>query len=252
MRPRPSSLIAVVLGALVACGPGGEARPRLVVPTTSGAQAASTTTTGPRSSATTAPVSPDSTLVDQLIDGNTVVLAGGVTVRLVGVRAPETGVTDGKPAECFGAEAAHQLRSLLPPGSSVRLAYDTVWIDRSGHTLAYLYRLPDSLFVNAALIRGGYARAAAASSNQLHGYEFVALQRQARRAGRGLWSACAVTPSTSAAVVSPEESTTTTEPYSTTTTEPVPTSTTSTTATSSTTAPDPASSTTTAPPSTSG
>ncbi|MGH9023832.1 MAG: thermonuclease family protein [Acidimicrobiia bacterium] len=245
-------LIAVVLGALAACGPGEQARP-LEVPTTS--EAGRTTPTlapGPTTSTTasTSPVSARSTLVDQLVDGNTLMLAGGLSVRLVGVKAPETGAANGEPVECFGPEATRHLASLLPPGSSVRLAYDAVSVDRSGRTVAYVYRLPDNLFVNAALVRDGYARATAASSNQLHGYEFVALQREARRAKRGLWSACAVTTSTSPPVTAAEPTTTTTEPEGTTTSSSTTSSTTSSTSTSTSTSSTTSTTTTTVPPST--
>jgi micrococcal nuclease len=57
-------------------------------------------------------------------------------------------------------------------------------------TLAYVYRLPDGLFVNAELVRQGYARVLTIPPNVAHTDELVALAGEARDAGRGLWSAC--------------------------------------------------------------
>ena len=88
-------------------------------------------------------------------------------------------------------EASDHTAQLLAPATKIRLGYDVERRDRYGRTLAYVYRLADGLFVNAALVRDGYAQVATFPPNVTHSDEFVALQRQARGAGRGLWSACA-------------------------------------------------------------
>ena len=62
--------------------------------------------------------------------------------------------------------------------------------DRFGRLLAYVYREPDGLFVNADLVRGGFARTLTIPPNLRFAGRFATLARQARRAGRGLWSAC--------------------------------------------------------------
>ncbi len=61
-------------------------------------------------------------------------------------------------------------------------------------TLAYAYRLPDGLFVNADLLRQGFARILTIPPNVAHTDEFVVLAQQAREAGRGLWTACGPDP----------------------------------------------------------
>jgi micrococcal nuclease len=76
----------------------------------------------------------------------------------------------------------------------VRLVYDVERNDRYGRTLAYVYDSQDGAFVNAALVRDGYASAYTYPPNVAHADEFVALQRDARDAGRGLWGACPVAP----------------------------------------------------------
>jgi micrococcal nuclease len=62
--------------------------------------------------------------------------------------------------------------------------------DRFGRLLAYVYRDRDGLFVNAELARAGYARPLRIAPDVRHAARFAALARAARRAGRGLWSAC--------------------------------------------------------------
>ncbi len=131
----------------------------------------------------------EDTTVDKVIDGDTIVVAGGARVRLIGVDTPET-KHPRKPVQCFGLEASNHTGQLLAPGAGVRLVHDVERKDRYGRVLAYVYRSSDGLFVNAALVRDGYAQVATFPPNVAHTEEFVALQREARHAGRGLWSAC--------------------------------------------------------------
>ena len=104
----------------------------------------------------------DAYTIYRVIDGDTVVLQkNGVDykIRLIGVDTPET-VHPLKPVEWYGKEASHFLRNLLR-GESVYLAYETktAELDRYGRVLAYLYRAPDSLFVNLEIVRQGYGHA---------------------------------------------------------------------------------------------
>ena len=134
------------------------------------------------------PVGLDTT-VERVVDGDTMVIGGGQHVRLIGVDTPET-KDPRRPVQCFGREAAAFLSSLLPEGTGVRLVGDVEQQDQYDRTLAYVYRLPDGLFVNAELVRNGYAQVLTISPNVAHADEFVALAAEARAAGRGLWSAC--------------------------------------------------------------
>ena len=72
----------------------------------------------------------------------------------------------------------------------VRLVPDVEPRDRFGRLLAYVYRVRDGAFVNAVLVRGGFARTLTIPPNVRFAERFRALAAQARRAGRGLWSAC--------------------------------------------------------------
>ncbi|MDP8936727.1 MAG: thermonuclease family protein, partial [Actinomycetota bacterium] len=127
--------------------------------------------------------------VERVVDGDTIVVSGGRTVRLIGVDTPET-KDPRRPVECFGREASGFTASLVPRGARVRLVGDVEQRDRYDRTLAYVYRLPDGLFVNAELLRRGYAQVLTIAPNVAHAEEFRALAGQARAAGAGLWAAC--------------------------------------------------------------
>ena len=106
-------------------------------------------------------------------------------VRYIGIDTPEAVM----PAECFG-DAARSANFELVAGERVRLVVGAEARDRYGRLLAYVYRASDGLFVNAELLRRGYARVLTIPPNLEHAREFRALARATRRAGRGLWSAC--------------------------------------------------------------
>ena len=130
--------------------------------------------------------------VERVVDGDTIVGSGGERVRLIGVDTPET-KDPRRPVGCFGRQASDFTASLLPPGSRVRLVGDVEQRDRYQRLLAYAYRLPDGLFVNAELLRRGFAQVLTVPPNVAHSEEFLALSRQAREAERGLRGACAGT-----------------------------------------------------------
>lgn len=58
--------------------------------------------------------------------------------------------------------------------------------DRYGRTLAYVYRAPDGLFVNAEIIRQGYGYAYTRYPFK-YLEEFREVQKFAEKAGKGLW-----------------------------------------------------------------
>jgi len=129
--------------------------------------------------------------VVRVVDGDTIhVQLGGVEekVRYIGVDTPES-VKPGTPVQCF-AKRASAYNERLVDGERVRVVRDAEARDRYGRLLAYVYRARDGLFVNAALVRGGYAQPLTIPPNVAHAAEFRRLAAEARRAGRGLWSNC--------------------------------------------------------------
>ena len=127
----------------------------------------------------------------RVVDGDTIqVEVGGrrEKVRYIGVDTPES-VKPGTPVQCF-AKRASAFNARLVAGERVRLVADAEPRDRYGRLLAYVYRVRDGRFVNAALVRHGYAEPLTIPPNVAHAEEFRRLASAARRAGRGLWSAC--------------------------------------------------------------
>ncbi|HUR17678.1 MAG TPA: thermonuclease family protein [Acidimicrobiales bacterium] len=127
--------------------------------------------------------------VERVVDGDTIVVSGGERVRLIGVDTPET-KDPRRPVGCFGKQASDFTAALLPAGSRVRLEGDVEQRDRYQRLLAYVYRLPDGLFVNAELLRRGFGQVLTIPPNVAHSDDFVALAREAREDDRGLWGAC--------------------------------------------------------------
>jgi micrococcal nuclease len=130
--------------------------------------------------------------VVRVVDGDTIrVRIAGRTerVRYIGVDTPESSRPDA-PVECFARRATAENRRLVD-GRRVRLVLDVEERDRFGRLLAYAYRERDGVFVNAALVRGGFARTLTIPPNVRFARRFAALAADARRARRGLWSACA-------------------------------------------------------------
>ncbi|HEX7301075.1 MAG TPA: thermonuclease family protein [Solirubrobacteraceae bacterium] len=129
----------------------------------------------------------------RVVDGDTIrVRLDGRTerVRYIGVDTPES-VKPGTPVQCF-AKRASAANAALVAGRSVRLVADVERRDRYGRLLAYVYREPDGAFVNARLVRDGFARTLTIAPNVAHARELAGLAREARRARRGLWAACRI------------------------------------------------------------
>lgn len=126
--------------------------------------------------------------VASIVDGDTLRLTvdgNDVRVRLIGIDTPEV-YPD---IECFGPEASAALAELAPVGSHVTFTYDVDPRDRFDRELMYLFTL-DGVFINAALVEQGFATAVLFEPNDRHWNELRALERHARDAGLGLWSAC--------------------------------------------------------------
>jgi endonuclease YncB( thermonuclease family) len=131
--------------------------------------------------------------IDHVVDGDTVALRNGQRVRLVQIDTPE--VFFG--AECFGHAASAATKSLLPPGSRVRLFAEpaTDRVDQYGRLLRYVVRINGAVNVNIRLVAIGaaapyfYRGHRGRYANRL---ELLAKRARARKIG--LWRACPYTP----------------------------------------------------------
>ena len=138
-----------------------------------------------------APAPPGYERIDHVADGDTVVVGGHVTVRLVQIDTPEVYFHP----ECFGHQASGETKRLLPRGTLVRLVRDsaTESKDHFGRLLRYVVR-DDGLDVNLALVAGGFAAPyffGGVRGGQAARIEALALA--ARKARIGLWGACPAT-----------------------------------------------------------
>ncbi len=127
--------------------------------------------------------------VTETVDGDTVRVmsaSGSDTVRLLGINTPETHHPT-KGEECYGPEASAYTDSVLT-GRRVELELDVEHRDQYGRLLAYVTH--DGRRVNDDLLRRGYARLLVIPPNGVHARTMLALELEAKRAGRGLWGAC--------------------------------------------------------------
>ncbi|MCS7280723.1 MAG: thermonuclease family protein [Desulfobacterota bacterium] len=122
-------------------------------------------------------------LVTKIIDGDTIQIENGVIVRYIGVDAPELRTKEGI-SEFYAKQAAHYNKKLVFL-KKVRLEYDVEKEDSHGRTLAYVY--VKNTFVNAELIRLGYARAIVKPPNVKYKDLFLSLQQKAMAEQKGLW-----------------------------------------------------------------
>lgn len=130
---------------------------------------------------------PTSGVVARVIDGDTVELESGETIRYLMVDTPES---TGGATDCFG-QNARQLNEDLVLGETVRLDYDVECTDRYDRLLAYV-TVADTE-VNAHLVERGYACVLHIPPNGDDRVdEFQALEDGARAAGLGMWGQCEV------------------------------------------------------------
>ena len=127
--------------------------------------------------------------VTKVVDGDTFWANNGsnkgVKVRLIGVDAPESRKVFKKEVGYYGKEAKEYLKQMIT-GKKVRLVSDVDSLDQYGRTLSYVY-LEDGTFVNAELIKNGYAMIMTVPPNVKYSEIFLKLQREARESNRGLW-----------------------------------------------------------------
>jgi endonuclease YncB( thermonuclease family) len=125
--------------------------------------------------------------VAEVIDADTVRLADGREVRLVGVKAPKLPLGREGFRTWPLAEAARQALAGLVDGTDLRLRFGGRDTDRHGRKLAHLYDEARDLWVQGWLLREGWARVYSFPDNRALIGEMLAAEREARAAGRGIW-----------------------------------------------------------------
>jgi endonuclease YncB( thermonuclease family) len=115
----------------------------------------------------------------RIVDGDTIECRRAGRVRLIGMDTPEAG------QEPYAEMATHALSALLEQANAVGLERDVELRDRYGRMLAYVWA--DSLMVNWALVRQGWAVGLTYPPNVQYVDWFTTAQRLAREEGVGLW-----------------------------------------------------------------
>lgn len=146
----------------------------------------------PPATASAAPrVNNEKLLVTEVIDGDTIKIQTGQTVRLLGIDTPET-KDPRRPVGCFGKEAANETKKLLL-GKEIILQKDVSETDKYGRLLRYIY-LPledgQDLFVNDYLVREGFASALTYPPDVKFNEQLREAERSAKENKRGLWGKC--------------------------------------------------------------
>jgi len=144
------------------------------------------------------PVQSENIFVARAVDGDTLKLSDGRRVRLIGLDTPELHYSEkllrdakrtNRDIEAIKAmgKRAGQFTKKLCEGKRVRLEFDVTRFDKYRRTLAYVY-LEDGTFVNAQVLKEGYAQVMTIPPNVKYADYFLKLQREARDARRGLWA----------------------------------------------------------------
>ena len=134
---------------------------------------------------------PPTAIVAEVIDGDTVLLDqpvhGAQEVRLVGIQAPKLPL--GRPGFRAWplADAAKRALSRMLLEQPVTLRFGSLRIDRHGRLLAHLTDA-DGRWMQGEMLRDGWARVYTFVDNRERAAEMLALEDDARRSGRGIWS----------------------------------------------------------------
>lgn len=116
--------------------------------------------------------------VIEVIDGDTFKTATGISVRLLGINAPE--INDP------GGDVAKHMLTWMILGKDVRMQEDITDRDDYGRLLRYVF--VDDINVNAEMVRFGYAEVRFYPPDTMYLEEMRELEKTAIRNRKGLWA----------------------------------------------------------------
>ncbi len=126
--------------------------------------------------------------VARIVDGDTLVLADGREVRLVGIQAPKLPLgRGGFPTWPLAPEAKRALADLAGPGTTLTPWFGGARRDRHGRVLAHLVR-DDGTWLQGEMLARGLARVYSFADNRAAVAGMYAIERRARAARRGIWA----------------------------------------------------------------
>jgi len=115
--------------------------------------------------------------VARVIDGDTLELANGKEVRLLGIDAPEKGH--------YGYEEAKNKLKELVLGKNIVLEKDVNNADRMGRLLRYVF--VDSTFVNLEMVKQGYANVYIVLPDNKYEKELMQAENESKSNKIGIW-----------------------------------------------------------------
>lgn len=121
--------------------------------------------------------------VTRIVDGDTIKIDSGETLRYIGIDTPES-VDPRQPVQCFAKEASQKNKELVLE-KTVELERDLSKTDRYGRLLAYVW-IGKSL-INEQLVREGYAFSRAYPPDVRYQARLHTAERLARTERKGLW-----------------------------------------------------------------
>ncbi len=125
-----------------------------------------------------------------VLDGLSVLMSDGKTIRLAGLDIPGAGLQD---ADLYQLPAKAALQKSLPKGTEVllyqtRLKNGEGRVNRMGQQVAHLVRKDNREWINGALLSQGLAYTFTSPSNPELADQMYALEDKARTGKKGLWS----------------------------------------------------------------
>ncbi len=123
----------------------------------------------------------------RIIDGDTLDLADGTVVRLVGLQAPKPPLGRAGPTLGSLADESRRVLGELALGKTLSLSFGGRRRDRYGRVLAHLHD-QDGTWIQAEMLRRGMALVHSLPDNRARVREMLALEHKARLAAVGIWS----------------------------------------------------------------
>lgn len=129
---------------------------------------------------------PRAVVAKAAIDGDTLALADGMTLRLVGIAAPKAAPSGGPGLRAL-AGAARAALDALAAGQTLELAYADSPRDRHGRLLAHA-RDRQGRWLQGELLSAGHARVMTTAESRAFAGDMLRLENEARARGLGLWA----------------------------------------------------------------
>lgn len=132
----------------------------------------------------------DDHLVAKVVDGDTIKLANGQTVRYIGIDTPET-VDPRTETQCYARQASN-FNEQLVKDQVVRLEKDVSETDRYGRLLRYVYVdfNGQEIMVNKYLVEKGFAVVDTHPPDLKYAELFKQAEEVAMMTDLGLWGEC--------------------------------------------------------------